>query len=176
MIAASAFWSHWAWAAAAAVLGFAFFGLVLRQYVARRRMHQLAWAIGLLFYAVAAAMEAWSESSGRWDPAVYRVYIPAGDLHGAARHRQAGAGHHRRRQALGPSLSFARVMSLPLNITGTLLLFGGAAWSVWRFPQHREFGYRRGRTSSSPPAPRFSPPWVRGPVSGTPRSSTRRRW
>src|SRR5450756_2509402 len=39
--------------------------------------------------------------------------------------------------ALGPSLSFPRVMSLPINITGTLLLFGGAAWSVWRFARRR---------------------------------------
>lgn len=45
-------------------------------------------------------------------------------------------------QALGPSLSFPRVMSLPLNITGSLLLFGGALYSVWRFMRRREFAYR----------------------------------
>ena len=38
-------------------------------------MHQLAWSIGLLFYAVAAAMEAWSEFTGEWSPLVYRIYI-----------------------------------------------------------------------------------------------------
>src|SRR5665811_1713320 len=70
MIASAAFWSHWGWAAATAVLGFVFF-----QYVARRRLHQLAWASGLLFYAIAVALEAWSESSGEWDPTVYRIYI-----------------------------------------------------------------------------------------------------
>ncbi|MEI6452760.1 MAG: hypothetical protein WCP98_22805, partial [Actinomycetes bacterium] len=75
MIASSAFWSNWAWPAATAVVGFVFFGLVLRQYLARRKPHQLAWSVGLLFYAVAAAMEAWSEYSGRWDPTVYRIYI-----------------------------------------------------------------------------------------------------
>ena len=75
MIASAAFWSHWGWAAATAVLGFVFFGLVFRQYVARRRLHQLAWAIGLLFYAIAAALEAWSESSGEWDPTVYLSLI-----------------------------------------------------------------------------------------------------
>ncbi|MCX6374030.1 MAG: hypothetical protein NTX16_13330, partial [Actinobacteria bacterium] len=75
MIASAAFWSNWAWAAATAVVGFVFFGLVLRQYLARGKPHQLAWAVGLLFYAVAAAMETWSEYSGRWDPTVYRVYI-----------------------------------------------------------------------------------------------------
>ena len=45
MIASAAFSSNWGWAAATAVLGFVFFVLVLRQYLLRRRMHQLAWAI-----------------------------------------------------------------------------------------------------------------------------------
>jgi hypothetical protein len=45
-------------------------------------------------------------------------------------------------QALGASLSFPRVMSLPVNITGSLLLFGGAIYSIWRFLRKREFAYR----------------------------------
>ncbi len=45
-------------------------------------------------------------------------------------------------QALGPSLSFPRVMSLPINITGSFLLFGGALYSIWRFLRRREFAYR----------------------------------
>jgi len=57
MIASAAFSSNWGWAAATAVLGFVFFALVLRQYLARRRMHRLAWAIGVLFHAIAAAMK-----------------------------------------------------------------------------------------------------------------------
>lgn len=69
------FWSHWGWPAATATLGFVFAGLVLKQWLDRRKMHQLMWAIGLLFYAVAAVMEAWSEASGSWDPTVYRIYI-----------------------------------------------------------------------------------------------------
>jgi len=181
MIASAAFWSNWGWAAATAVLGFVFFALVLRQYLARHRMHQLAWAIGLLFYAIAAAMEAWSESSGDWNPTVYRIYIVLaaslvgflglGTLYLVARRRRWGdlyfvflvvciivffvgtftveldmtklvPGITVGGQALGPSLSFPRVMSLPINITGTLLLFGGAVWSVWRFARRREFGYR----------------------------------
>lgn len=181
MIATSSFWSHWAWPAAAALLGFVFFGLVLRQYLARRRPHQFAWSIGLLFYAVAAAMEAWSEYSGRWDPVVYRIYIVLaaslvgflglGTLYLLARRRSWGhaylvfllvclaiffvgtftadldtaklvPGITVGGQALGPSLSFPRFMSLPFNISGTILLFGGAAWSVWRFARRREFAYR----------------------------------
>jgi hypothetical protein len=68
-------WSSWLWPLATAVLGFVYVGLLLAQYLKRRRMHQLMWAIGFLFYAVAAVMEAWSESTGRWDATVYRIYI-----------------------------------------------------------------------------------------------------
>jgi hypothetical protein len=181
MLASAAFWSNWGWAAATAVLGFVFFALVLRQYILRRRMHQLAWAIGLFLYAVAAAMEAWSESSGEWNTTVYRIYIVIaaslvgflglGTLYLVARRRRWGdyyfvflvvcmvvffigtftteldmaklvPGITVGGQALGPSLSFPRVMSLPINISGTILLFGGALWSIVRFARKREFGYR----------------------------------
>ena len=174
-------WSSWGWPLATAVLGFIFFGLVLRQYLARRKLHQLAWSIGLLFYAAAAVMEAWSEAAKRWDPAVYRGYIVLaaslvgflglGTLYLVARRPRWGhvylafvlacmaaffAGSFTTTlvtsklvpgitvggQALGASLSFPRVMSLPINITGTVLLVGGAALSVWRFARRREFVYR----------------------------------
>ncbi len=45
-------------------------------------------------------------------------------------------------QALGASLSFPRVMSLPLNVTGSIFLFGGALYSIWRFVRRREYAYR----------------------------------
>ncbi|HTX67897.1 MAG TPA: hypothetical protein VMH50_01950 [Thermoleophilia bacterium] len=181
MIASAAFWSSWGWAAATAVLGFVFFGLVLWQYIQRRRMHQLAWAIGLFLYALAAAMETYSESSGTWHPFIYRIYIVIaaslvgflglGTLYLVARRRRWGdayfvflvvcmvvffigtftatldtarlvPGITVGGQALGPSLSFPRVMSLPINISGTLLLFGGALWSIIRFIGKREYAYR----------------------------------
>jgi hypothetical protein len=69
------FWSHWAWPLATAVLGFVFFGLVFDQWLRRRKPHQAAWSVGLLYYAVAALMEFWSEYNGAWNPTVYRVYI-----------------------------------------------------------------------------------------------------
>ena len=69
------FWSNWAWPLATAVLGFVFLGLVLNQWLYRRKPHQAAWSVGLLFYAVAALMEFWSEYNGAWNPTVYRVYI-----------------------------------------------------------------------------------------------------
>jgi NADH:ubiquinone oxidoreductase subunit K len=181
MIASDAFWSNWGWAAATAVLGFVFFGLVFWQYLQRRRMHQLAWAIGLFLYAAAAAMEAWSESTGDWRPFVYRIYIVIaaslvgflglGTLYLVARKRKWGdayfvflvacmvvffAGTFTAEldmsklvpgitvggQALGESLTFPRLMSLPINITGTILLFGGALWSIIRFIGKREYAYR----------------------------------
>lgn len=72
---ASAVWSHWAWPLATAILGFVYVGLLVVQYAKRRKMHQLLWAIGFLFYAVAAVMEFWSELTVHWDPTVYRFYI-----------------------------------------------------------------------------------------------------
>jgi hypothetical protein len=72
---ASAVWSHWAWPLATAILGFVYVGLLVVQYAKRRKMHQLMWAIGFLFYAVAAVMEFWSELTVHWDPTVYRFYI-----------------------------------------------------------------------------------------------------
>jgi hypothetical protein len=68
-------WAHWGWPLATAVLGFVYVGLLVKQYMGRRKMHQLMWAIGFLFYAVAAVMEFWSEYTLAWDPTVYRVYI-----------------------------------------------------------------------------------------------------
>jgi hypothetical protein len=175
------FWSHWAWPLATACVGAVFTGLLAWQWWRRRRPHQAAWMVGMAIYTIAAAMEAWSEYSGRWDPAVYRVYIVLaaslvgflglGTLYLISRRRLwghaylifvvvcmivflAGTFTHELDasklvpgitvggQALGPSLSFPRVMSLPLNITGSILLFGGALYSIVRFLRRREFAYR----------------------------------
>ncbi len=46
---------------------------VLRQYVARRKLHQLAWGAGLLMYSLAALAEFISEVSG-WNPGLYKFY------------------------------------------------------------------------------------------------------
>lgn len=71
----TAFWSAWWWPALTATLGFVYVGLLVKQWYERRKPHQLAWAVGFLFYAVAAVMEAVSEYTGTWDPTVYRFYI-----------------------------------------------------------------------------------------------------
>ncbi len=69
------FWSHWGWPACTALLCGLYAVLLLRQYLDRRRNHQLAWFAGMLLYAAGAGMEAWSEFSQAWDPLVYRIYI-----------------------------------------------------------------------------------------------------
>ncbi|MFH0915166.1 MAG: hypothetical protein V1912_01795 [bacterium] len=175
------FWSHWAWPLATSLLGFLFTGLVLRQWLQRRRPHQLAWTIGLLFYAVAALMEFFSEYSGEWNPTVYRIYIVLaaslvaflglGTLYLLVHRRLWGhvylgftlvclvvflagtlsttlvadklvPGITVGGQALGPSMSFPRMMSLFFNIPGSAFLIGGALLSIWRFSRRREYSYR----------------------------------
>jgi hypothetical protein len=178
---AQEFWSGWWWPAMTALLGFVFTGLVFVQWRARRKPHQLAWTIGLLMYAVAALMEAYSEFVGAWDPNVYRFYIVfaasmvgflgLGSYYLLAR-KPAGPNIYLGMvvgwvllflwgvfdveldmtklvpgitvggQALGSPTDFPRIMSLPLNITGTIFLLGGAVLSVWRFARKKEFAYR----------------------------------
>jgi hypothetical protein len=70
-----AFWSHWAFFFNDAATTEIYTWLVFRQWLERRKPHQLAWTVGLLFYAVAAVMESVSEAVGSWDPFVYRIYI-----------------------------------------------------------------------------------------------------
>jgi hypothetical protein len=74
-VTADQFWSGWWWPALTAALGFVYTWLLFRQWLQRRKMHQLMWTIGFLFYAVAALMEAWSEYVGNWNPTTYRIYI-----------------------------------------------------------------------------------------------------
>jgi hypothetical protein len=71
----AAIWSEWGWPVATAALGFVYVGLLVAQWFKRRKPHQLAWAVGFLFYAVAAVMEGYSEYTANWDPTVYRIYI-----------------------------------------------------------------------------------------------------
>ncbi|MCL5292083.1 MAG: hypothetical protein M1548_06085 [Actinobacteria bacterium] len=177
----TAFWSHWIWPLVTAIVGFFFAYLVLRQYFERRKPHQIAWLIGLLFYSVAAVMEAYSEYVWSWNPYVYRVYIVLaaslvgflglGTLYLLSKRRIWGhlyaafnvlamavfiygtmttelateflkPGITVGGKALGASFSFPRVMSFFFNIPGTLLLLGGAIYSVILFSRKKEYAYR----------------------------------
>jgi len=176
-----AFWSSWVWPLITGLIGLVYVGLLLAQWWRRRRPHQLAWATGFLFYAVAALMEAYSEYTGGWNETVYRIYIVLaasmvgflglGTLYLITKKRTLGnaylmfimfcmgmfvggvilvdllqeylvAGITAGGNPLGSGGSFPRVMSLPLNITGTLLLLGGSAWSIIKFWPKKEYRYR----------------------------------
>ncbi|MFC1786604.1 hypothetical protein ACFLY8_01035 [Halobacteriota archaeon] len=71
----TAFWSHWAWPLITGIIGAIFTILLVKQYLDRRKLHQLAWSIGFLVYTIAAFMEAYSEYANSWDPNIYRIYI-----------------------------------------------------------------------------------------------------
>jgi hypothetical protein len=176
-----AFWSSWVWPLITGLIGLVYVGLLLAQWWRRRKPHQLAWATGFLFYAVAALMEAYSEYTGGWNETVYRIYIVLaasmvgflglGTLYLITKKRTLGnaylmfimfcmgmfvggvilvdllqeylvAGITAGGNPLGSGGSFPRVMSLPLNITGTLLLLGGSAWSIIKFWPKKEYRYR----------------------------------
>ena len=176
-----AFWSGWGWPLATGLIGFVYVGLLVAQWARRRKPHQLAWAAGFSFYAIAAIMEAYSEFTGAWDPTVYRIYIVLaaslvgllglGTLYLIARKPTLGnvylglivlglavffygtftaeldtsklvAGITVGGLPLGSGGSFPRVMSLPFNISGTLLLLGGSVYSVVKFWPKKEYRYR----------------------------------
>ncbi len=61
----------------AAVVGVVFAGLVTRQYLARRRPYQLAWALSLVMYAVASAAVVLGASGG-WTPGEFKLYWALG--------------------------------------------------------------------------------------------------
>jgi hypothetical protein len=174
-------WSSWWWPLITGLIGFVYVGLLLAQWMRRRKPHQLAWATGFLFYAVAAVMEAYSESTGDWNETVYRIYIVLaaslvgflglGTLYLITKKRIWGhiylglilvglavffygtftaeldlsklvAGITVGGLPLGPGGSFPRVMSLPFNVSGSLLLLVGSAWSIIKFWPKREYRYR----------------------------------
>lgn len=64
---------------AAALISAAFASLVLRQYLIRRRLHQLAWGGALAMFAAAALIEAIAGVWG-WSVTAYRLYYLLGGL------------------------------------------------------------------------------------------------
>ena len=66
--------TSWLMPLATGVLVTVFDVLLVRQYLARRKMHQLWWAIGFAMYAAAAYLEAVMQLSGGWNPFMFRVY------------------------------------------------------------------------------------------------------
>lgn len=180
-MASNELWSHWSWPLITAIVGIIFALSIFKQYLDRRKPQQLAWAFGMFLYAVAAALEAYSEFFGAWQAPVYRIYIVMaaaltgwlglGTLYLIARRRLWGhlflaylvvmaalfvfgvqtadldnskliAGITVGGGPLGPSGTFPRLYSLFFNIPGTILLLGGAIYSIILFSLKREYVYR----------------------------------
>ncbi|MGE5589755.1 MAG: hypothetical protein ACM3ZA_03920 [Bacillota bacterium] len=61
-------------ALAASVLGAVFALLVGRQYLHRRKPHQLLWTVSMLMFAVASFAQFYAEVQGGWTLGLYRAY------------------------------------------------------------------------------------------------------
>jgi hypothetical protein len=59
---------------ATAVLVVVFDALLVKQYLDRRKVHQVWWAVGFGMYAAAALLEAVTAMSGGWNPWLFRLY------------------------------------------------------------------------------------------------------
>lgn len=61
-------------ALAASLLGIVFAFLVGRQYLERRKPHQILWTISMLMFAVASFTQFFAEMQGGWNVGLYRLY------------------------------------------------------------------------------------------------------
>ncbi|MHA1941944.1 MAG: hypothetical protein ACXACP_05230 [Candidatus Hodarchaeales archaeon] len=55
-------------------VSFLFFLSVSEQYLRKRKLHQLVWALSMLLFMVTAGAEGLSLLLGTWDPFIYRIY------------------------------------------------------------------------------------------------------
>lgn len=62
------------------VLSLVFTVFVVRQYVERRKMHQLMWAIAIALWTIGVAAELIATLTGYWTPTGYRSYYATGAL------------------------------------------------------------------------------------------------
>jgi membrane protein YdbS with pleckstrin-like domain len=70
---------HWLLPAVAGAVSAAFATAVLRQYVARRRPHQLAWGVALAMFALASLALTTGVAAG-WTPVGFKVYYLFGAM------------------------------------------------------------------------------------------------
>jgi hypothetical protein len=70
---------HWLLPAVAAAASAAFAAAVLRQYVARRRPHQLAWGVALAMFALASLALTTGVAAG-WTPVGFKLYYLFGAM------------------------------------------------------------------------------------------------
>jgi hypothetical protein len=70
---------HWVLPAVATAASAAFAGAVLRQYAARRRLHQLAWGVALAMFALASLALTVGVAAG-WTPLGFKAYYLFGAM------------------------------------------------------------------------------------------------
>ncbi|MGI8564047.1 MAG: hypothetical protein ACR2MZ_10980 [Candidatus Dormibacter sp.] len=110
------------------LVSFVFAGLVLQQWARRRRSFQLVWAVGLLWYGIAAGTEALGSAFG-WNPLLYRLWYLIGALYVAA---YLGAGT----VYLLSKTRFGYVAAVSVLIGGLLMLafsplYPGSGPTAW---------------------------------------------
>ena len=66
-------------AAAATLVALAFALSTFERWLARRRRHELAWSVALLFFTVGSA-SLWVGASNGWDPATFRAFYLFGAI------------------------------------------------------------------------------------------------
>jgi hypothetical protein len=70
---------HWLLPAVATAASAAFAGAVMRQYAARRRLHQLAWGVALAMFALASLALTIGVAAG-WTPLGFKAYYLFGAM------------------------------------------------------------------------------------------------
>jgi len=101
------------------LLSMLFTGLVLRQWLERRKPHQLLWAIALLIWTIAVSAEVIATIAGVWTPFTYRLYYAFGALMVAA---WLGAGSVFLTASRRVAWAFLALVML-LSLAGSLLIF-----------------------------------------------------
>jgi hypothetical protein len=102
------------------VVSFLFFLSVSEQYIRKRKLHQLVWAISMFLFMVTAGAEGLSLLLGDWNPFLYRIYY----LLAAIQVSVMGAG------AL---YLFASRQIINEANTGKALVLFGFIWTMFAF-------------------------------------------
>lgn len=90
------------------LVGFAFCAVLVRRYAQRSRAYLLVWAVGLLWYAIAAGTEAVGGTFG-WTPSLYRTWYLTGAI-GVAAYLGAGSVYLHRDEPGFRSLAVVCIM------------------------------------------------------------------
>jgi hypothetical protein len=126
-------------------IGFVFAGYLLLRFLRRRRPYQLAWTLGLLWYAIAAGTEALGGAFG-WTPPLYRTWYATGAI-GVAAYLGAGTVYLHREPGFGSLTVICILLASAPALAGGQLAVGflglaiGAILTTILFLRPRVFGH-----------------------------------